>query len=71
MVRKKDLEEIKLIKSLSSIWEFLAYALKYRLKEILGLIVAGLIVYIVMTVGFNKKDGIFKKATDTKIEVSK
>lgn len=75
MVKKKDTEENKLIKSLSNVWEFLAYALKYRTKEILGgalfILFAIIIILLVMVSGYNQEEGFHKKATETKMELKK
>ena len=75
MVKKSSKQEDAMIAKLSNIWEFLAYALKYRTKEIMGgiivILLAVIVFYLIATTGYNKKEGLHKKATETKVEVSK
>ena len=46
MVNKKDIEETKLMKNIDNIWEFIAYALRYRTKELLSLLLTIAIIII-------------------------
>ena len=45
---KKGAEENKVITKLSNVWEFLGYALRYRAKELMALVIVGLIALIVV-----------------------
>lgn len=69
MTKKKLKDELQ--KKLSPIWRGPVYVLRWHLKELLILIVALLVCYIFITSGYNKKEGFYKKATDTKIEFKK
>ncbi len=52
-------------------WRFLAYALRYRTKEILAIIVVILLgVIVTMNISYSKKDG-FQWRPAAKIEVKK
>lgn len=55
---KKNGQELKVITSLKNPFQFMAYALKYRLKEILAIIIILLLGWILITnVTYTKKDG--------------
>jgi hypothetical protein len=69
MTKKKLKDELQ--KKLSPLWRGPVYILRWHLKELLLLIIVLLIFYIAITSGYNKKDGFYKKATDTKLEFKK
>ena len=55
----KNNDENKLIKELSSPWEFLGYVFTYRTKEILAVIILILIgTILILNISYDKKDGL-------------
>jgi hypothetical protein len=69
MTKNKD--ENELIKELSSPWEFLGYAFKYRTKEILSVIILILIgAILILNINYDKANGLQWKPA-AKIEVKK
>jgi len=67
----KNTDENKLIKELSSPWEFLGYAFKYRTKEILSVIVLILIgTILILNISYDKVNGLQWRPA-AKIEVKK
>jgi len=50
--------EVTSIKDINNLWEFLAYLISYRMKELIILLLTGTIaVYLFLNVEYNKKDG--------------
>lgn len=64
--------EVTGMKDLNNLWEFLAYIISYRMKELVILLMAGTIaVYLFINVEYNKKDGFCWKPAPVKVEVKK
>lgn len=67
----KNKEENDLIKELSSPWEFLGYAFKYRTKEILSVIILILIgTILILNISYDKANGLQWRPA-AKIEINK
>lgn len=66
----KNGDENKLIKGLSSPWEFLGYVFKYRTKEILSVIILILIgTILILNISYDKVNGLqWKPAAKITIE---
>lgn len=64
--------EITSMKDINNLWEFLAYLISYRMKELVILLLSGTIaVYLFVNIEYSKKDGFQWKPAPVSIEVKK
>ena len=73
IVSNESTEENEVIEHISGPWQVIAYALKYRLKEILAVIVIFLIgAILIMNISYDKKNGFrWGPAAEINVEVKK
>lgn len=65
-------EEIKSMKDINNFWEFLAYLISYRMKEMVILLLSGTIaLYFFLNVEYNEKEGFKWKPAPVHVEVKK
>jgi len=64
--------EISTMQDINNLWELLAYLISYRMKELVILVLMGIIaVYLFVNVDYSKQGGFRWKPANVNIEVKK